>query len=86
VAHSDAAHSTPLYQILAHALSSPANTTKFTLLYANIAEADILLRERFDELKKKHPTKFDVVYALDKPPKDWNGPLPPCYPSVTKGN
>lgn len=66
-------HSTPLYQILTHALSNPTNRTKFTLLFSNVTEADILLREEFDALKKKYPSKFDVVYALDKPPQGWNG-------------
>lgn len=64
---------TPLHQIITHALSNPLNTTKFTLLYANVAEEDILLREDFDALQKKHPSHFKVVYALDKPPAGWTG-------------
>lgn len=65
--------STPLYQILTHALPDPANKTKFTLIFANLTEEDILLREEFDDLKKKYSDKFDVVYALDKPKEDWKG-------------
>lgn len=65
---------TPLYQILNYALPAPNNRTKFTLLFSNVTEADILLREEFDEWKKKYPNKFDVVYVLDKPPKGWTGP------------
>ena len=57
---------TPLYQILRHALKDPNNTTKFTLLYGNLTEDDILLRNEFDSLKKKHPNTFDVVYFVDK--------------------
>ncbi|EIM83228.1 ferredoxin reductase-like C-terminal NADP-linked domain-containing protein [Stereum hirsutum FP-91666 SS1] len=64
---------TPLYQILTHALPDPANKTKFTLIFANLTEEDILLREEFDDLKKKYSDKFDVVYALDKPKEDWKG-------------
>jgi hypothetical protein len=66
--------STPLYQILNHALSNPTNKTKFTLLFSNITEADILLKPELDGLKKKFPNNFDVVYILDSPPKDWTGP------------
>jgi len=57
---------TPLYQILSHALKDKDNTTKFTLLYGNLTEEDILLRQEFDSLKKKYPSTFDVVYFVDK--------------------
>ncbi|KAJ7459030.1 cytochrome-b5 reductase [Mycena galericulata] len=65
---------TPLYQVMNHALSSPFNTTKFKLLYSNVTEEDILLRENIDALAKKHPKSLEVVYLLDKPKPDWNGP------------
>jgi len=65
---------TPLYQILTRALSDKANKTKFKLLFSNVTEADILLREEFDALKKKHPDTFDVVYVLGKPDSKWQGP------------
>lgn len=45
---------TPMYQILQHALALPADKTKFTLIFANVSEADILLRETFDSWAKKH--------------------------------
>lgn len=64
----------PLYQVLQHALADETNKTKFKLVFANVTEADILLREEFDAMKKKHPNNFDVVYVLDKPPASWNGP------------
>ncbi|KAJ7204404.1 cytochrome-b5 reductase [Mycena pura] len=65
---------TPLYQVLTHALSSPFNTTKFKLLYSNVTEEDILLRENLDALAKKHPKNLEVVYLLDKPLPSWKGP------------
>ena len=65
--------STPLYQVLTHALADKDNKTKFTLLFANVAEKDILLREEFDELAKKFPETFKVVYYLDKAEKNWTG-------------
>lgn len=66
-------YSTPLYQVLIHALSDKSNKTKFKLLFSNVTEADILLREEFDALKKKHPETFDVLYVLDKPSENWKG-------------
>lgn len=64
---------TPLYQILDYALTDKNNKTKFKLIYANVTEKDILLRERFDQWKKQYPDKFDVVYVLEKADKSWNG-------------
>lgn len=64
----------PLYQVLQHALADKTNKTKFKLLYANVTEQDILLREEFDAMKKKYPDTFDVVYVLDKGDANWKGP------------
>ncbi|KAJ8084823.1 hypothetical protein AAF712_011652 [Marasmius tenuissimus] len=65
---------TPLYQVVSHALADRSNNTKFTLLFSNVTEADILLRSELDALKKKYPDNFNVVYVLDKPPQGWEGP------------
>jgi len=55
-----------LYQILGHALKDKSNTTKFTLLYGNLTEEDILLRKELDGLMKKYPNTFEVVYFVDR--------------------
>ncbi|KAF8652883.1 hypothetical protein AX16_004104 [Volvariella volvacea WC 439] len=65
---------TPLYQVLTHALADPSNKTKFTLLFSNISEKDILLREELDALQKKYPKTFNTVYLVDKPDEKWTGP------------
>ena len=65
--------STPLYQILDYALPDPSNKTKFKLIFANVTEKDILLRERLDEWKKKYPDKLDVIYVLEQADKSWKG-------------
>lgn len=62
-----------MYQILDYALQDPANKTRFTLIFANVAEKDILLKEEFDALKAKYPKTFNVVYTLDKPSAGWTG-------------
>ncbi|KAH8119746.1 cytochrome-b5 reductase [Phellopilus nigrolimitatus] len=64
---------TPLYQILTHALADQSNKTKFTLLFSNVSEADVLLREEFDSLAKKFPDTLKVVYYIDKGDKNWKG-------------
>lgn len=68
--------STPLYQLVNHALADKANKTKFTLLFSNVTEKDILLKEELDTLAKKHPNNFKVVYLLDKPSGPWDGQYP----------
>lgn len=40
-----------------------------TLLYANRAEDDILLREELEALAAAHPHKLKVWYTLDCPPE-----------------
>ncbi|KAF9444346.1 ferredoxin reductase-like protein [Macrolepiota fuliginosa MF-IS2] len=65
---------TPLYQLLTHALQSPTDKTKFTLLFSNVTEKDILLRQELDALKKQYGDKFDLVYLVDKPSEGWSGP------------
>ncbi|KAI9637013.1 putative cytochrome-b5 reductase [Dioszegia hungarica] len=64
---------TPMYQLITHSLSLPEDKTKWTLVFSNVTEADILLRKEFDALAKKNPDRFEVKYVLDKPPKGWKG-------------
>ncbi|KIJ53983.1 hypothetical protein M422DRAFT_153807, partial [Sphaerobolus stellatus SS14] len=67
---------TPLYQILDYALPDKNDKTKFTLIYSNVTEKDILLREKLDEWKKQYPDKFNVIYVVEKGDKSsWNGEL-----------
>ncbi|KAF8173687.1 NADH-cytochrome b5 reductase [Pholiota molesta] len=63
----------PFYQVLTHALVDKANTTKFKLLYSNISEKDILLREELDALKTQFPETFEVIYLVDQPTEQWTG-------------
>ena len=62
-----------MYQVLDFALKDPSNKTRFTLIFANVGEKDILLKEEFDALQKKYPKTFDVVYTVDKAGADWKG-------------
>ncbi|KAI1792041.1 cytochrome-b5 reductase [Ganoderma leucocontextum] len=63
----------PMYQILDYALKDPSNNTRFTLLFANVSDKDILLKEEFDALQKKYPKTFNVIYTVDKAEADWKG-------------
>eukprot|EP00158_Paraphelidium_tribonemae_P001800 Partr_v1_DN24824_c0_g1_i3_m29672 putative May mediate the reduction of outer membrane cytochrome b5 (By similarity) len=66
---------TPMWQVIQKAMKNESDKTKITLLYANVSEGDILLKQEFDQLAKDHPERFHVHYTLDKPqsPKEWKG-------------
>jgi len=64
---------TPMVQMLKTIFSNPEDKTKVSMIFANIAEEDILLREYLTQLSKSHPDRFKVYYTLDKPPTNWNG-------------
>ena len=55
---------TPMWQLIQEIAANPSDKTKVTLLYGNKSEADILLREKFDELSKD--SRFNIVYFLDE--------------------
>ncbi|KAI9339610.1 hypothetical protein BDR26DRAFT_820767 [Obelidium mucronatum] len=64
---------TPMLQVIQRALSDPHDDTKLSLLFANVTEQDIILRDYLDELAKKHKDRFTVFYTLDKPSATWTG-------------
>ncbi|OZJ04758.1 hypothetical protein BZG36_01830 [Bifiguratus adelaidae] len=64
---------TPMLQIIKAILKNPRDQTKVSLIFANVNEEDILLREELDALAKEYPDKFKVYYVLNNPPEAWTG-------------
>lgn len=64
---------TPMYQLARAIFNNPDDKTKVTLVFANVTEEDILLKQEFQELENKYPQRFRAFYVLDKPPKEWSG-------------
>ncbi|GAA5938697.1 cytochrome b5 reductase family protein [Sporobolomyces koalae] len=64
---------TPMWQILQQINSDPTDKTKVTLVFSNQTEDDILLRKEFEQIAANKPDQFNVVFTLDKPPKQWSG-------------
>ena len=62
-----------MYQILDYALRDPANKTRFTLVFANQSERDIIMKADFDALQKQFPKTLNVVYTVDKAGEGWKG-------------
>ncbi|EGV65942.1 cytochrome b5 reductase [Yamadazyma tenuis] len=63
---------TPILQVITEVITTPADTTKISLIYANNTLNDILLRDEIDELSKNYPN-FKVHYTLTEPPANWEG-------------
>ncbi|KAG6876591.1 hypothetical protein C0992_012349, partial [Termitomyces sp. T32_za158] len=64
---------TPMIQIIRAALRNPFDKTTVTLIYANVNEEDILLKDDLEELLDVHEAKFKIFYVLNNPPAGWKG-------------
>ena len=62
-----------MWQLIRAIFSNPADRTKVTLVFGNITESDILLKQELQELENTYPQRFRAFYVLDKPPEDWQG-------------
>lgn len=62
----------PMLAVLGSVITTPDDITDVKLLFANVTENDILLKEELDEYSSSYPF-FEVKYALENPPKEWNG-------------
>lgn len=58
---------TPMYQMVQGILRNPADTTKVTLVFGVNSDADLLLKDEFDQLEKTHPGRFQAVYTVSRP-------------------
>eukprot|EP00397_Hematodinium_sp_SG-2012_P043422 GEMP01048263.1.p1 GENE.GEMP01048263.1~~GEMP01048263.1.p1 ORF type:complete len:357 (+),score=52.22 GEMP01048263.1:123-1193(+) len=62
---------TPMLQILQASLADDYDRVKFSLIYANKMEDDILVRDRLDRAQIESNGRIKVHYTLDFPPEDW---------------
>ncbi|CDO54300.1 hypothetical protein DV495_000139 [Geotrichum candidum] len=62
----------PMLQVLSTIVRDPHDVTRVSLIFANVTEEDILLKEDIDEIAEKYPY-FKVHYVLNNPPEDWDG-------------
>jgi len=83
---------TPMLQVAQQALQNPKDTTKFSLIYANKTEGDILCLDLLEDLAKKSNGRFKFTLSLDFPPPNWKGKtgfitqemIQECLPPVSK--
>ena len=62
----------PMLQILSAIVREPTDITRVSLVFANVTELDILLKEDIDQIAEKYPY-FQVHYVLNEAPEDWEG-------------
>lgn len=79
---------TPMLQVIEAIIRGrPRNggkdTTQVDLIFANVNEDDILLREKLDKLAKEDD-KFRVHYVLNNPPEGWQGGVGFVTPEMIK--
>lgn len=55
-----------MFQLIRHITKDPKDETKLSLLFANQAEKDILLRNELEEVAKEHANRFKLWYTVDK--------------------
>ncbi|KAF3925251.1 Flavohemoprotein [Dactylellina cionopaga] len=64
---------TPMWQLIRHIFTNANDKTKVTLVFGNITEEDILLRQELAKIENEYPQRFRAFYTLDNPPKEWVG-------------
>ncbi|KAK9470561.1 uncharacterized protein V1510DRAFT_422651 [Dipodascopsis tothii] len=74
---------TPMLQIIRAILRNPEDKTEVSLIFANVNEEDILLKDDLDELAANHPN-FKIYYVLNNPKEGWNGGVGFVTPEMIK--
>ncbi|OQR70751.1 NADH-cytochrome b5 reductase 2-like [Tropilaelaps mercedesae] len=64
---------TPMYQLIKHALKNPADTTIFSLIYANQTPNDILCKDDLELWTRQYSDRLSVYYTVDRPDDTWKG-------------
>ncbi|KIX00810.1 uncharacterized protein Z518_09875 [Rhinocladiella mackenziei CBS 650.93] len=62
---------TPMYQLIRAIFKNPEDKTKVSLIFGNVKEEDILLKEELQKLENEFPQRFRAFYTLDNPPDSW---------------
>lgn len=59
----------PIFQIIQTLLKT--SDLELTLLFSNVVEEDILLREKLDKFQEEYSTRFKAHYVLTNPADTW---------------
>ncbi|KAI1619896.1 NADH-cytochrome b5 reductase 2 [Exophiala viscosa] len=62
---------TPMYQLIRAIFKNPEDKTKVSLIFGNLTEKDILLKEELEKIENEFPQRFRAFYTVDTPPESW---------------
>ena len=62
---------TPMYQVIDNIVRNPADKTKVSLVFMNVSEKDIILKDKLDAWSRD--PRVTVHYVVDKPSPGWTG-------------
>ncbi|CAH8509638.1 unnamed protein product [Schistosoma turkestanicum] len=62
---------TPMFQLLSHILQSKNDTTQIAMIFANLTEKDIILRDELESFRDKYPNHFRLWYTVNEAPERW---------------
>ena len=57
---------TPMYQLIRKIFNDPQDKTKVVLLFGNISQDDIVLRDELETIRNQNSNSFKIVHILDK--------------------
>ncbi|CAH8540767.1 unnamed protein product [Heterobilharzia americana] len=63
---------TPMFQLLSYILNSKNDTTQTSMVFANMTEKDIILRDELESLKDNYPNHFRLWYTVTDAPENWS--------------
>eukprot|EP00871_Galdieria_phlegrea_P005310 jgi/Galph1/5780/GphlegSOOS_G4531.1 len=63
---------TAVFQLIQTILRDPLERTRIRLIYANVSEKDILLRDKLEALTESFPQRFHLYFILNEPPPQWS--------------
>ncbi|VDP99527.1 unnamed protein product [Trichobilharzia regenti] len=63
---------TPMFQLLSYILDSKNDATQIAMVFANVSDKDIILRDELEILKDKYPNHFRLWYTVSDPPEHWS--------------
>merc|ERR1712130_309527 len=63
---------TPMLQVAQEILGNPDDNTELSLIFCNVSEDDIMLRDQLDALQSQH-SNFKIHYVVDKASPGWTG-------------
>jgi cytochrome-b5 reductase len=75
---------TPMYQLARAIFSNPDDRTKVTLVFGNLSDEDVLLRDELAKLENTYPQRFRAFYVVDKPSPGWTGASGRVTPELLK--